>query len=275
MGTTTAPARSTAVVDDGELGHVGQHDRDPVARLDAAVAQQSGHASALLVQVAVGQDRVVEPYGRTVRKELRTADEVVGQVHRTLLDGDGAYDAGRLLHEESRRHAAIEPCAGVHNPAPADCARALNRLRGRRLHDWPIRTAAAGGRRDRRTSTRSGRRPRHRADRADPRHGVVLPRGWRRPDRGPAGLGARQPQAHPEPVRGTPDAGTRAAQGHRSAPGRTGRAARRDPARVPDRREVSLGGDHGRGRRLQHDVRQRFSTRRPTCGSSSTSSPAR
>jgi hypothetical protein len=69
-----------AVVEDRELRHVRQHDADRVARPQAARAQPPGGPGAEVVELRVGQDRVVEPDGGAVRVHLRGLAQVKGQV---------------------------------------------------------------------------------------------------------------------------------------------------------------------------------------------------
>ena len=69
-----------AVVHHGDLGHVGHHDADPVAGLEAALVQQPGHPGARLVQGPVGHRRVVHPHGHPSGVAPGGVRQVLGQV---------------------------------------------------------------------------------------------------------------------------------------------------------------------------------------------------
>ena len=65
------PARAQdAVVGDGELRHVGQHDPDAVAGLHAVLAQEPGELGGEVVEGAVGQHRVIEAHSRQMGAAL-------------------------------------------------------------------------------------------------------------------------------------------------------------------------------------------------------------
>ena len=104
-----------AVVDDRELGDVGQHDRDPVTRAHLALAQQSGDPGAALVEVRIGQHGVVEPDGRAVRVRPGGADEIVGEVH------GGPF--GRELTDSGRRDQGRTMSMGTQSATPRLCPR--------------------------------------------------------------------------------------------------------------------------------------------------------
>ena len=74
-----------AVEEDGERGHVGQHQPDPVSRPDTPVLEQPRDPARPLLELGVGQDHVVEPHGRSVGVLLGGLGEVVGQVGHERL----------------------------------------------------------------------------------------------------------------------------------------------------------------------------------------------
>jgi hypothetical protein len=68
------------VVGHREVRDVREHDADAVARADAARPQQPGHAGARLVELAVGDDRVVELEGGPLGAALGARGEEGGEV---------------------------------------------------------------------------------------------------------------------------------------------------------------------------------------------------
>lgn len=91
------PARAEhAVVGQGEIGDVGQHDPHPVAALDPAVCQQSGDAARSLLERFVGDLGVVELQGNVLGVAGGAVREVCRQVaaHRST-PGSGSRRSGR------------------------------------------------------------------------------------------------------------------------------------------------------------------------------------
>jgi hypothetical protein len=74
------PGAQDSVVDDGEVGDVGEHQADAVSRPDALALQQARNAGARLVEQRVIELDVVELQGRTVALALRPFREDSGQV---------------------------------------------------------------------------------------------------------------------------------------------------------------------------------------------------
>src|SRR6202020_587417 len=80
------------VIGDRELGDVRKHDPDPMAGLDAVLAQQSGDPRGGVVEVGVGQQLILaKPERRTGGVVLGGADQVVCEVlvHPTVLSRGG------------------------------------------------------------------------------------------------------------------------------------------------------------------------------------------
>ena len=60
------PGPQDAVIGDGELRHVGHHQPHPVARRDPQRTQQGRHPSRAVIELAVGDDLIVEAQRRAI-----------------------------------------------------------------------------------------------------------------------------------------------------------------------------------------------------------------
>ena len=135
-----------AVVDDGELGDVGQHDPDPVAGLEAALAQHPGDPRARLVEFGICGRGVIHAHGRLAAVRTHRVHQVRCEVrHSAPPSAEGpCLRGGRApadLHCQASqpgcpRFRGSSPFPGTGSPAQPDGSGG-GMARGWRI-SWPM-----------------------------------------------------------------------------------------------------------------------------------------
>ncbi len=80
-----APGSQDAVIGDDEVGHVRQHQRHALARLDSALVQHPCDPHCGLLEQPVVEFEVVELDGNLLGVEGRRLLQYLGKVHDSLL----------------------------------------------------------------------------------------------------------------------------------------------------------------------------------------------